>query len=109
MQAERSFHGWQWKAKRDIWGTELRQSMNFSSVSFSGGIAAFKRADHVASLIAHELSIESNNNFTDLDLPFDSLQSLTVFDEPLLERISIPPPGGQLYQLYSQHRSCPLG
>ncbi|CAH0044941.1 unnamed protein product [Clonostachys solani] len=90
--------GWTAMDKLEVWGTNLTivlggpetKSISYKEVILHGGVLGIKRADNLENLHVGKFKLDTDHDITDLTLPFDTVDSITVFNSSKLRSVTLP-------------------
>ncbi|CAG9994532.1 unnamed protein product [Clonostachys byssicola] len=90
--------GWTTMDKLEVWGTNLTivlggpgtKSISYKEVILHGGVLGIQRADNLESLHVGKFKLDTDHDITDLTLPFDTVDSVTLFNSSKLRSLTLP-------------------
>uniref|UniRef100_A0A8H7TVP5 Receptor L-domain domain-containing protein n=1 Tax=Bionectria ochroleuca TaxID=29856 RepID=A0A8H7TVP5_BIOOC len=90
--------GWTAMDKLEVWGTNLTivlggpetKSISYKEVILHGGVLGIQRADNLESLHVDMFRLDTDHDITDLTLPFDTVDSITLFNSSKLRSLTLP-------------------
>ncbi|CAG9946252.1 unnamed protein product [Clonostachys rosea f. rosea IK726] len=90
--------GWTAMDKLEVWGTNLTivlggpetKSISYKEVILHGGVLGIQRADNLESLHVDKFRLDTDHDITDLTLPFDTVDSITLFNSSKLRSLTLP-------------------
>lgn len=84
--------------KLEVWGTNLTivlggpetKSISYKEVILHGGVLGIHRADNLENLHVGKFRLDTDHDITDLSLPFDTVDSIALFNSSKLRSLTLP-------------------